>query len=134
MNFQELRSVENSRFYFGVALNRTKKKAADMRQATMRGTSLQKSRKLELTKLENFENEIANQLMGILKSYPSFDNLSEFYQQLIRTTIDLPYLKKSLAALQWCVRKNKDFLREYKDKIRRTTDIVQINKHRRDFF
>jgi len=134
MNFQGLRSVEDHNFYFDLAIKRTKKKVDEIRKQFHSGNPLFKSKKIELTKLESIESEIREQLINISKSYPSFDNLSEFYQHLIRLTLDLPYLKKSLAALKWCTEKNSEFLRKYKEKIKHTTEIPRMNQYRREFY
>jgi len=134
MNFQDLKSVEEANFYFDVAIKRTKKKIDLIRKQTHKGNPLFKSKKIELTKLESIESEINQQLTKILISYPSFDNLPEFYQQLIRLTIDLPYLKKSLASIKWCTGKNKEFLKKYKEKIKHTTEISRMNQYRREFY
>jgi len=134
MNFQDLKSVETSKFYLDVAIRRTKKRIDLLRQQRRKGTLLQKSKKLELSKLESVDFELRDLLFPILKSYPSFDNLSEFYKELIKTTIDLPYMKKSLAAIKWCVEKNAHFMRLYKNKIRRSTEITRINQYRREYY
>jgi nucleolar GTP-binding protein len=72
--------------------------------------------------------------MKVLKSFPSIDNLSEFYKELINITLDYAYIKKSLASLKWCVEKNKEFLKTYKNKIKLATEIERINQYRKEFY
>lgn len=134
MNFQDLKTVESPDFYLDVAIKRMKKKVESMRQQLPYGTPLLRSKRIELSKLDFIEQEIHNQLMNILKSYPSIDNLSEFYRQLLEVTLDVPYLKKSLASLQWCTEKNRQFLKLYQHKIKQTTEIQRINEYRREFY
>ena len=134
MNFQDLKRVENYNFYLDVAIKRTKKRIDELRQGSLRGSNLQRSRFLELSKLESIENELSQQLMKVMKSFPSFDNLSEFYKELIDVTLDMAQLKRSLASLKWCAEKNREFLRMYKNKIKNATEIPIINQHRREFY
>ena len=134
MNFQELKTVGNADFYLDVAIKRTKKAMEELRESSLRGSQLQRSKFVELSKLETMENEINQQLMKVLKSFPSLDNLSEFYKELIDVTLDMIYIKKSLASLKWCTDKNKEFLRMYKSKIKQATEIDRINQYRREFY
>lgn len=121
-------------FYFGIAVKRTTKRVDELRQGSLRGSNLQRSKFIELSKLESMEKEIASQLLKVVKSFPSLDNLSEFYQQLIEVTLSMEYLKRSLASLKWCVEKNTSFLNMYKRKIKNATEITMINKFRKEFY
>ena len=134
MNFQDLKTVETADFYLDIAIKRTKKKMEKLREESLRGTPLQRSKFIELSKLESIESEIKQQFFPIVKSFPSLDNLPEFYKHLIEVTLDVVYLKKSLASLQWCAKKNGDFLRYYKQRIKLSTEIGRINQYRREFY
>ena len=116
MNFQGLKRVESDKFYFGVAITRTNQKAEHLRGRKYKGNPILRSKYIELTKIEIFEREINDQLMNVVKSFPSFDNLSEFYQEMIDLTIGYVDLKKALASLKWCTEKNKELLTFYKNK------------------
>ena len=134
MNFQDLKTVESHDFYLDVAIKRAKKKLDQMRTEKLWGTNIQKSKNFEITKIETIETEISNQLYPILKSFPSIDNLPEFYKHLIDATIDTAYLKKSLASLLWCSNKIKDFVKLYRNKMRLSTEIERINAYRKEFY
>ena len=134
MNFQELKTVGNADFYLDIAIKRTKKKMTELREGSLRGSSLQRSKFIELSKLESIETEINGQLMKVLKSFPSLDNLSEFYKELIDVTLDMVYIKKSLGSLKWCTEKNREFMRLYKSKIKMATEIDRINQYRKEFY
>lgn len=133
MNFQDLKTVGTPDFYLDVAIKRTKKRIEESRDVGLRGSPIQRSKTIELTKLETIEMEIKNQLYNVLKSYPSLDNLPEFYQELIRVTLDYGMLKKSLGAMMWCIEKNHKFLNQYKGKIKMSTEPARINQYRREF-
>lgn len=134
MNFQTLKQVEPAEHYLDVAIKRTKKRMEELRQGSLRGSQLKRSQFIELSKLESMEKELNEQLSVIPKSFPSFDNLSEFYQHLISLTLDIPELKRSLASIMWCVNKNREFLKIYKNKIKAATEIIRINQYRREFY
>ncbi len=134
MNFQDLKRVESMDFYLDVAIKRTKKRMEELREGSLRGSNLKRSQFVELSKLESIESELREMLLKIPKSFPSLDNLSEFYQQLIDTTLDMTEIKKSLASIKWCVEKNSEFLNLYKRKIKAATEIPRINQYRREFF
>lgn len=134
MNFQDLKHVETADFYLDVAIKRTKKKIDELREGSLRGANIQRSKFLELSKLESIESELNSLLSNVVQSFPSFDNLPEFYRQLLDLTLDVGYLKQSLASIQWCLRKIREFLRFYKQKIKYSTEIDKINVFRRQYY
>lgn len=54
-----------------------------------------------IDKLNTILNVISNHLQKVISSNPSYDNLPEFYRELVDVTVGLHKIKKSLAALQW---------------------------------
>lgn len=134
MNFQDLKKVEPAEHYLDVAIKRTKARMNELREGSLRGSQLKRSQFIELSKLESIEKELNAQLSVIPSSFPSFDNLSEFYQHLISLTLDIPELKRSLASIGWCLSKNKEFLKIYKNRIKAATEIIRINQYRREFY
>ena len=68
MNFQDLKKVEDSDFYFGVGVNKANKKDNEIRLQRKKSSPLQKSMKIELTKLEVMEATIREQLMKVMVS------------------------------------------------------------------
>ena len=72
--------------------------------------------------------------MNVLKSYPSIDQLPEFYLELVKCTLDYPMLKKSLGAVNWAIKKTEEFFRIYSSKINKSRDLNKINQYRREYF
>jgi nucleolar GTP-binding protein len=134
MNFQGLKHVETDKVYLDVAIKRTKKLIDEMRSQKLKGAPIQKSKTIEIEKLQSIERELRTQMEPIIKSFPSFDNMPEFYQQLINNLMDVNELKKSLASIKWCIGKNQEFLRMYESKIKLCTEITRINQYRREFY
>lgn len=105
-----------------------------------------RKKKTIIAKVESFSSSIITRLDKYVKSFPSIDNLPEFYQELIDIKIDTDKLKKSLGAVDWakktCERifksqiknlrksKNIDFLiQKQKEIYGRTSSVInQIKK------
>jgi len=134
MNFQSLNKIENYQFYLDVAFKRASKKTDEIRYTIKERDRLKKSQKLELLKLEIIKTTIVERLKKIIKSYPSLDNMDEFYKQLIRCTLDYKDLKKSLGAVNWAVDKTQYFFKVFSSKIKKTSDLNLINKFRREYY
>ncbi|MBW3015714.1 50S ribosome-binding GTPase [Candidatus Woesearchaeota archaeon] len=133
MNFQSLIKVESSDFYLDIAFSRAKKKASEIR-TQVKGTRLEKSIKIELAKLDEIKATLNQHMELIIKSFPSIDDLAEFYKELIKATLDYPQLKKSLGSVNWARTKIVDFHKKYHSLIKNTKHLDSINKYRREFY
>ncbi|MBW3004000.1 50S ribosome-binding GTPase [Candidatus Woesearchaeota archaeon] len=134
MNFQSLKNVEDYKFFLDVAFSRAKKAGDDMRSQKLRGTRLDKSRKIELAKLDKIKETLKDHFNMIIKSYPAFDDLPEFYKELIKATLEYKEIKKSLAAVNWAKEKVAFFHNEFKNKILKTKHLESVNQYRRQFY
>ncbi|MBI3031930.1 50S ribosome-binding GTPase [Candidatus Woesearchaeota archaeon] len=133
MNFQNLQKVETDDFYLGLAFRRANEQAERQREVKA-FNKLQKSKIIELEKITTIRNVLSTQLMGILTSFPSIDQLDPFYQELIKITLDYVHLKKSLGALNWCVKKINELTSLTSKNIKLSRDITVVNNHRRAFY
>lgn len=128
MNFQELNKIENYNFYLDQAFKESKRKghAAYLRS---NGDKTSRIRTAEFEKIKTFNTEIKNRLDAINKNFPSIDSLPEFYQELIRNTIDNDMLKKSLGAIAWASNTVAQLGSEYQNKLKHSkteNDIKRI--------
>lgn len=130
MNFQGLAKIEKVDWYIKLAFDTATKKANDARSNTKATTRVTKSRDIESARLEAVRKVIHKHLSLILTSFPSIDTLPEFYQEMIRLTLDYPRLKKSLGAVNWAIDKSHLFANNHIRKIRATSDLKQIGKIR----
>ena len=135
MNFQNLLSVENSEFYLGVAFRKAKTQS-DLARLSLdrKKKKIEKSKEIELLKLDAIKDSLNGSMERILKSFPSIDNLPIFYMELIKCTLDYDSLKKSLGAVNWVIKKNSHIFSIYKEKIKKTQDLTKINQYRREFY
>lgn len=134
MNFQKIPKVENVDFFLDVAFRRAKEESSKERGKRYKGERLQKSKNVEIKKLDTINNILNERLFAIISAFPTIDKLPEFYIALIRSTLDYGLLKKSLGAILWAKEKANEFTRKYKDRIRRTNQMGQINGIRREYY
>src|SRR3989338_7271608 len=104
MNFQTLTKVETAQTYLDNAF-----RAGQQAALRLRGTKkhnviksrFDKSRNVELVRIEAVRSTLLGQLGGILRSFPSISSLPEFYLELVKITLDSYKVKKALAAINW---------------------------------
>jgi len=133
MNFQGLKKIETADKYLDFAHGKAKKAVANQRQGT-KGTRLEKSRKLEMTRLDNISKSLKTSLGRIIVSYPSLDDLPEFYIELIKCYFPLKDLKRSLGAINWVIDNTSTFTARYRGKMKRCNEIGLISSFRREYF
>ena len=133
MNFQDLKKVEKPQFYLDVALNKAAKKADDKRNTITGKNRFEKSKQIEMIRIEVIESVLNEHLLRIEKSFPSIDQLDQFYQELIKLTLDYRDLKKSLGAVKWATKTIRILFKTYRSKLSRCSDMKFINKLRREY-
>ncbi|MEA3430385.1 MAG: GTPase [Nanoarchaeota archaeon] len=134
MSFQTLNKIEDYMFYIDLAFSRAKKAGDEMRGQKDKGTRLDKSRRIETAKLNSIKNTLKDHFNIIIKSFPAFDDLPEFYKELIKVNLEYKDLKKSLGAINWAKGKVMYFFDEFKNKIKRTEHLEAINNYRRQYY
>jgi nucleolar GTP-binding protein len=139
MNFQNLSHIETPDTYLDIAFRKAKKTVENVRGKTpirqeSKEPRLEKSRKIETERISTIRNILYDRLIEIVKSFPSVDQLPEFYRELIKCTLDYPDLKKSLGAVNWSAKKVNEFFRIYQSKIAKTRVLEKINDYRREFY
>ncbi|MCP3685633.1 MAG: GTP-binding protein [bacterium] len=134
MNFQSLTNIQDADFYLDQAFKEAKKKADAVRIKVSGEDRLKKSICVEVERIKSVRRSLGNNLDHILKSYPSLDDLPDFYQDLVKCTIDYVQLKKSFGALNWARKRLIEFFDMHLRQIRRCKDYKYINTHRRSFY
>ena len=116
MGFSEIPPIEKYDFYLDIAFG-TARNAINAKRSSIRGDKIRKARKLEYDRLFIINKTIKSRLVDIAKTFPNFDDLSEFYEQLVRTMLDFDKIKASLGALNWASNKISTFTREYQKRL-----------------
>ncbi len=138
--FRKIPQINSSKEILDKAFRRTKKI-----QITDRDAYYRKKKEI-IAKTEAFSDTLSSTLEGYVKNFPSIDNLSSFYQEIIKIKVDTDKLKKSLGAIDWArktcqmiyskqsrfLRKSKeiDFLKEKQKEIygRMSSVVKQVRK------
>lgn len=134
MNFQGLKKVEDYNFYLDIAFSRAKKAGDEARGLKNKGTRLEKSKRIEIAKLDCIRDTLKDHFNMIVKNFPAIDDMPEFYKELIKATLEYKDLKKSLAGVNWAKEKVLFFHNEFKGKINKTNHLESINQYRRQFY
>ncbi len=89
---------------------------------------------MEKLRIETIENVLVQHLEKLLERFPDFSGLNKFYQEVIDITIGVGGLKKSLAALNWGIKKIKEFSSLTKKKLSKTREIEWAKKQRQAYY
>lgn len=131
MNFQDLPSARTGAQYVDTAIRSAKKKVLGK---SFKGlTRLDIIRQREQARLEAIANELAGPLLGLVKAYPSFDNLPEFYTQLVRATLDRQQTVAALSSVNWGANAVRKLRAEYAGKLRGARSVPVALSHSRAF-
>lgn len=135
MSFQSIPKVESPDFYLDIAFRRAKEKTEQFRgKVKITKERIDKSKTIELRRIDLVKSRLNESMNSILKSFPSFSSLDPFYRELVNVTLDYYQLKKSLAAVKWFRDKVTVFFRIYNKKIKYTKEIEKVNFYRREFY
>jgi nucleolar GTP-binding protein len=133
MNFQSIKPVEEYKFYLDLAFRRAREKGDKLRGKKLKGGRLDKSKYIELMKMQVINDTIVSRMDAIVKSFPQVDDLPEFYNELVKLTIDYGQLKKSLGSVNWLRIRSKKLFDMYKGKINRNKQFERINILKKEF-
>ncbi len=136
MNFQGLGKVETADKYIDIAFGRANDAANLDREkiSEQKLSNPERSKHIELAKVEAIADTLRQHLSHILIAFPKVDDLPEFYQQLVKCTLEYSDLKHALGAVNWADKRIFDFRKFYLDKIKRTRDFISINGYRKEFY
>ena len=81
-------------------------------------------RKSEEARVEAVAKTIQSDLKALIKHFPSYEQLPVFYQRLLDIRIDKDRYKKSLGAVQWCLKNIQQLRTETLRDIRRSKDTA----------
>lgn len=127
MNFQDLHRIEDYKFYLDRAFKESKKKG-HAQYLRSNGDKISRIRTAEYEKIRTFGNEIKTRFEAITKNFPSIDSIPEFYQELVKNTLDYSKLKKSLGAIAWASQQVSLLTEEFQRKMKHSKTENNIKK------
>ena len=133
MNFQTLKHVETAETYIDIAFKKSKKRVSLSKKKKNDKKDIRGLKETEIIRIDSFSQSLIDNLKLIVTSFPSIDNLDEFYLELIKCTIEYGDLKKSLGAVDWAAKQVNKFAGIFKNKIKKAGDENQINRFRKEF-
>lgn len=132
MNFQGLSKIEKHDWYIDLAFRNANRKARDIKSQMRRRPDTIK--RAELAKVSEIRRTLRRHLDIILRSFPSIDGMNEFYQELVRATLDYAVLKRSLGALRWAQKKVESFSDDYAKRMKRCADFRRLTAYSREYY
>jgi len=133
MNLQGLGKVETYQTYLDMAFKNGIAQAVRIREDTTNPNKLYRSKKIETLRIETMGKSLMSNLDMLNRSFPMFDELDPFYQELVRCTLDYDMLKKSLGSLMWAKQQIFTIMTKQLQTLRSTRELGQINKVRKAF-
>ncbi len=133
MNFQGLQKIERAEFYIELAFRAARKQGDKIYMRTS-GEQFLRIKKTEIERVKEFAKTIREKMDAITKNFPSIDGMPEFYQELVRTTIDYDQLKKSLGAVKWASEHVRIFARKYEQKMRGAREQGTLKRQSTEFY
>jgi len=93
-----------------------------------------RKKKTIIAKIESFSKSIIQRLDKYVKTFPSIDNLPEFYQELIDIKIDVDKLKKSLGAVNWAKNTCEKIFNSQIKNLRKSKDLDFLIKKKKEIY
>jgi nucleolar GTP-binding protein len=132
MSFNDIPKIESVQWYLDLAFRNANKKAKDIK--AQKGPKEDTIKKAEIAKINEVRRTLTRHLTLILTSFPSIDGMAEFYQELVRTTLDYRELKQSLGALNWASKKLDEFAAAYTSKVRKCREFRVMISYPKEFY
>lgn len=113
-------------------LERSFKKAKKV-QITDRN-ALYKKKKTIIARTDSFSSYVISNLEQYVKKFPSIDNLSSFYQEIIDIKIDNNKLKKSLGAVDWARKTCQMIYNKQSKSLKKSSNIDFLMKKQQEIY
>jgi len=134
MSFQSIEPVEKPDFYIDQAFGEATKAASMLKGKKLKLVRHEIIKKVELTKIGTINRSIIARIGSLTQSFPSTDQLTPFYSELLRNVLDVSVLKRSLATLNWITKKSNDLTDKYVRLINNTKQPEKMLQYRREYY
>ncbi len=125
--------IESAQTYLNTAFSTATKKASEAR-STAKGYRINKSKDIELARMDATRKKLTEPLQKVIEGFPSFDALHIFYKELLKIYLDPNQTKKSIASVKWAITKINELHRKYTREIKYIKLFRQVNKKRNEFY
>ncbi len=132
MNFQNLSSVTRSQILLDSSFSSAK--AACKNQIFKTNSEISKQRRKDVFKIEFIRDRLCGNLKNILKTYPIYTGLSDFYQELFKCYLDIDQYRQDLSKLKFAEKKIFSFSNKFAGMMKATDDLDHLRKLSSEFY
>lgn len=129
MSFQDIKPVEKASLYIDVAIRKSRTQISGIQRLD----SLERDRRIKRVRMESIANYLHDVLFTIVKGFPNLDSLTDFYDELLRATLDFSTLKKSLGSVNYAATGVRSILYQYQKKIDGAKNHKDLSDHYASF-
>src|SRR3989338_225105 len=131
MNFQKIPPIGSEKDLLDLAFRKARERG---QLRDLSGNWLQIIRTKETLKLDVIKDSLVTKLDAMMQAFPVTKDLSSFYIELMKLTLDYEAYKKSLGALYWAMGKIRFFHSDYIRKIIKCADRGVISGLSKEFY
>ena len=132
MNFQKIPPVKDSQFYIDLALSNSAKTNISSIKGK-KGNKFERKVLISKTKIKDMVSLVSSHFSSVVRSFPSVDNIGEFYFELINAYVSVDELKSALASLSWASSKLEDLRKSYYKRLSAIDSYDQITPTYKSF-
>jgi len=133
MAFDYIKPIESSENYLNIAIKKAIRKT---KQKKLQGNirKIDKIKNLELNKLTITRDILCSRLEQVLDQFPKFEDLNQFYKELIHITVGKYELESALNKIRFVTKKITEIYSFCLRKIKSSPDISSINRPKSEFY
>jgi len=135
MSFQKIIGIMGPDFYIEVASNRADKRASVVRKQQKKHVpKLDKSKNVELIRVQVFAESLRVQLNKIQVTFPDLVTLDPFYKELLKIHLDYVLIEDALGGIRYVLEKINYFRTQTNQSIKRARVAETVNRYRQTFY
>ncbi len=134
MGFGDLPPIEKTQAYLDAAFKKARERSREYNLSEKEKNPLSREKTLAILKIATVKDYLSSRFNTIIDKYPNFDNLTEFYTQLLKLTLDFKQLKKSLGTIAWSVGKIHELSTDSIRRIKRCMDPSVVGEYLRKYY
>lgn len=131
MTFEEIKSVMSADECLDIAIKRANRAASELRS---KGDKFNRFKNKELKRILVVRDNVISRLNSIVKQFPSINDLTEFYRELIDAAFGVYELKKALAGVSRTRLQAKKLYNDYASVMKHAKDESTIRKAKSAYY
>lgn len=132
MNFQKIPKLNNSEFYLDVAFRNARKEVKNLKLKT--SSDVSRERKREIKKIQVISEKLCSFLDDALNNFPYYEEMDDFYQELLVCYIDVDRYRQDLSKLKFASKKIRQFEKKFSGMIKSKNEDELIKKLSKEYF